>query len=110
MATMVSSQPCVMTTVRFRLFLDGMRDKRVAMKATSSVSQPSVSAQVLASVSLPNRKSTKGMVSTKMALNGGTCIRNGAERFMQYKEPSLNFCCEANLMASPETVAKKPAL
>jgi len=47
------------------------------------VSQPSVSAHVCASVSFPNRKSTLGMSSTNTALNGGTCMRNGAAKFKQ---------------------------
>merc|ERR1712113_82797 len=108
--TMVGSQPCVMTTVRLRLLELGMRERRVAMNLISVVSQPSVSAQVRASVSFPNRKSTYGIVSTKTALNGGTCIKKGADKFMQYSPPSLAFCADTALIASGETVAKKPAL
>merc|ERR1719436_56748 len=80
------------------------------MNSTSVVSQPSVSAHVLASVSFPKSRSTYGIVCTKTALKGGTCIRNGADRFMQYRPLSFAFCAEAALMDSGETVAKKPAL
>merc|ERR1719210_1756500 len=103
--TIVGSQPCVITTVRFRLLALGIRDKRVAMNLMSVVSQPSVWAHVRASVSLPNKKSTKGIVSTKTALKGGTCIKNGAERFMQYTPPSFAFSSDTALMAAGETVA-----
>lgn len=50
-----------------------------AISCTSRVSQPSVSAKVAASVSLPNRMSTYGSVSSSVCLNGGTCTRT--ERF-----------------------------
>ena len=46
-----------------------------AVSATSSVPQPSDLANARASVSLPNRKSTYGMASSSVCLNGGTCVR-----------------------------------
>merc|ERR1711904_48873 len=110
MHTMVGSLPCVMTTVRFLAFWDGISDKRVAMNSMSVVSQPSVSAQVCASVSLPKRKSTKGMVSTNTFLKGGTCMMKGADKFMQYRAPVFMASWDASLIDAGDTVMKKPAL
>ena len=78
---MVSSMPCVNTTVRARCpDALGILEIFIAISATSRVSQPSVSAKVTASDSLPNRMSTYGSTSIIAVLNGGTCIRNGADR------------------------------
>lgn len=49
-----------------------------AISAMSRVSQPSLSANVAASFSLPNRKSTNGSASISVFLNGGTFCKAGA--------------------------------
>lgn len=46
---------------------------RRAISAMSLVPQFSLSANVAASFSLPNRKSTKGRASMRVFLKGGTC-------------------------------------
>merc|ERR1719424_2335270 len=50
------------------------------------------------------------MVFTKQALKGGTCMRKGADKFMQYVAPVLAASSEASLIAPVDTVVKKPAL
>merc|ERR1719331_1448000 len=110
LATIVGSFPCVITTVRFLLLTEGINDNLVAMNETSLESHPFTSAHVAASVSLQNRKSVKGINSSSTALNGGTCIRNGADKLRQYNAPVSIVFLEAIRIESGDTVAKKPAL
>lgn len=66
------------TTVRFSLPMELIL---AAISATSVVSQPSVLANVAASVSLPNTNEATFIALMSVALNGGTSMMNGADRF-----------------------------
>merc|ERR1719401_50225 len=50
------------------------------------------------------------MISVMNALKGGTCIKNGADKFMQYLAPDCDASFAAKRMESVDTVMKKPAL
>ena len=63
-----------------------------------------------ASVSLPKRMSTYGMISLSSAMrNGGTSQMKGADRFTHIVLPVAAQCLPLATIVGTETVMKKPA-